>query len=168
MAFIRLFAAILIVFLFIGWVVYSIFYWKKEFLQLLTPHTHKKDKTTSTEEINYMGIAQRVVSISNEEEDISPDNFEVEYGYNDTSFFAEEEEVENGNDDEERFAIVDFEEIQQLVAVVENEQPPQADEMQVSQATLKKISDTDFLQQITEIQEKVSQRLDEIMNYKTT
>jgi hypothetical protein len=123
-----------------------------------------------------MGIAHDVFQMEMELEDrddtvgsvLSEDDFEVEYdsidiGVND--FMADDG---NGEDSiTQEGSIIGFKEMQQMVAVVEDDKPlSDLDNKSLENVkrTIKQVEDTDFFGKLIKTKEDISRRIDDILN----
>ncbi|MDR1182344.1 MAG: hypothetical protein LBL13_10255 [Bacteroidales bacterium] len=124
-----------------------------------------------------MGIAHDVFQLEKEKtvednisdslgNDLSEDNFEVEYDSIeiDDKAMVDDDNIDNNT---QEGSIVGFEEIQQMVTVVDNDKPLSDFDnknLEDVKQTIKQIKDTDFFEKMIKTKDEISRRIDDILN----
>jgi hypothetical protein len=123
-----------------------------------------------------MGSARNVFELEKEKEAekdntstgavLTEDDFEVEY---DSIEIDDEAMIDDNGDDSgiQEGSIIGFKEMQQMVAVAENDKPlSNFDSKSVGEIkrTVKQIEGTDFFEKMIKAKEDISRRIDEILN----
>ncbi|MDR2408611.1 MAG: hypothetical protein LBE13_10950 [Bacteroidales bacterium] len=156
------------------WVVIGILFFRKELKSFFFPEQEKDELP----EDGLMGIAHDVFQI---EEQIAKDeikignvlseaDFEVEY-----EEFGDEIEFNGSISDSDTTgdsvtpekSIIGFNEMQQMVAVVESDKPLQHidnEKIEEARQIIKRVEGTDFFEKMIKIREDISRRIDEIQN----
>jgi hypothetical protein len=154
------------------WIVVSILFFKKELVLFFFLKSERQGQKLMPDN-DFMGAAHNVfqtvvgnnISVTTTNI-LSEEDFEIEYGTNDNM------EMEDGglSDDvptQEIGSIIGFKEMQEMVAVVEDDKPlTDIDNKTLKEAkrTIKQIEDTDFFAQVIRIKEDISKRIDYILN----
>jgi hypothetical protein len=120
-----------------------------------------------------MGLARDVFKTQKGAEDniiirtedvLLEDDFEIEYDRFDVD--DDDEITLDGSTTQGEGSIVGFKEMQQMVAVVDNDEPLpyiESERIEVAKRVIRQVEDTDFFEKMIRIREDISRRIDDII-----
>lgn len=158
----------------ICWGIISVFFFRKE---LFGRQEQQRQEVSNT---MLMGAAHDVFQLEETVEipmkdntmgsTLSEDDFEVEYDSIEMDEMGDLSFDDSAGDDDNlthEGSIIGFKEMQQMVAVVENDKPLSSFDnkrLEDARRTIQQIEDTDFFEKMAKTKEDISRRIDEILN----